>query len=288
MFAAFEAPRSLCFSRYGRGTCLGRRAEDAAHRDFSVSTVRRGRIPAGRLCMDAAYAVRGHFAHPLAPDERPAPGNAVAGRLPDRLVQAPRTRRVRPRPRRARPRRPPRRRRRQLHPLFAKTTEEADAVVAPARVVLLDAARGEVCVPGLVDTHVHAPQLQFAGTATDRPLMQWLQKWTFPAEARFGDPLFAAAQCRALVRRLLAHGTTTACYSSSIHVGATIGLVDACLAHGQRAVVGKVCMDRHGMDGYGKHGAGAGGRRGLRAPPRRAPEFSQKKETGVRGSCTRP
>lgn len=40
------------------------------------------------------------------------------------------------------------------------------------------------CVPGMIDTHVHAPQYQFTGTATDLPLMQWLQAYTFPAERR--------------------------------------------------------------------------------------------------------
>lgn len=30
-------------------------------------------------------------------------------------------------------------------------------------------------VPGLVDTHIHAPQFAYAGTATDVPLMRWLE-----------------------------------------------------------------------------------------------------------------
>jgi cytosine/adenosine deaminase-related metal-dependent hydrolase len=35
-------------------------------------------------------------------------------------------------------------------------------------------------IPGFVDTHVHAPQYSFTGTATDLPLMQWLNAYTFP------------------------------------------------------------------------------------------------------------
>jgi guanine deaminase len=30
----------------------------------------------------------------------------------------------------------------------------------------------ELCCPGMIDTHVHAPQYQFTGTATDLPLME--------------------------------------------------------------------------------------------------------------------
>lgn len=29
-------------------------------------------------------------------------------------------------------------------------------------------------IPGLVDCHIHAPQFSFTGTATDVPLMDWL------------------------------------------------------------------------------------------------------------------
>ncbi len=42
-------------------------------------------------------------------------------------------------------------------------------------------------MPGLVDTHIHAPQYVNAGTGYDRQLLEWLEKYTFPAEARFSD-----------------------------------------------------------------------------------------------------
>jgi guanine deaminase len=31
-------------------------------------------------------------------------------------------------------------------------------------------------LPGFIDTHLHAPQYSYAGTATDTPLMEWLNK----------------------------------------------------------------------------------------------------------------
>ena len=46
-------------------------------------------------------------------------------------------------------------------------------------------SRGDFVTPGFIDTHAHAPQYSFAGTATDRPLMGsegWLETYTFPGE----------------------------------------------------------------------------------------------------------
>ena len=45
----------------------------------------------------------------------------------------------------------------------------------------------EFLMPGLVDTHIHAPQYVYAGTAMDLPLLQWLNQYTFPIEASFSD-----------------------------------------------------------------------------------------------------
>jgi guanine deaminase len=53
----------------------------------------------------------------------------------------------------------------------------------------------EFCCPGMIDTHVHAPQYQFTGTATDLPLMEWLQTYTFPAERRCADVELATRIC---------------------------------------------------------------------------------------------
>ena len=42
-----------------------------------------------------------------------------------------------------------------------------------------------------MDTHIHAPQYVNAGLGLDLPLMKWLEKYTFPAEAKFQDLEFA-------------------------------------------------------------------------------------------------
>ncbi|OLP60252.1 guanine deaminase [Xaviernesmea oryzae] len=102
---------------------------------------------------------------------------------------------------------------------------------------------GHYLLPGFVDTHVHAPQYPQLGAALDVPLEVWLQRYTFPLEARYADLAFAGEVYGRLVDDLLSSGTTTALYFATIHQEATRLLVDLCLEKGQRALIGKVAMD---------------------------------------------
>jgi guanine deaminase len=122
-----------------------------------------------------------------------------------------------------------------------------DAGLAAAGERLVRLPAGHVLLPGFVDLHVHAPQYPQLGQALDVPLEVWLQKHTFPLEARYADAAFAERAYGLLVTDLLANGTTTALYFATIHQEATRRLVEACLARGQRAVIGKVAMDDPGQ-----------------------------------------
>ena len=110
----------------------------------------------------------------------------------------------------------------------------------------IDLRAGGVLLPGLVDLHIHAPQFPQLGAALDVPLQDWLSKYTFPQEARFEDLSYAAPVHDALVRRLLANGTTTAVYFATLHGPSSLNLAETCLRLGQRAFVGKVAMDLAG------------------------------------------
>ena len=46
-------------------------------------------------------------------------------------------------------------------------------------------------MPGLVDTHIHAPQYMNSGTGYDRQLLDWLDEYTYPTETRFEDAALA-------------------------------------------------------------------------------------------------
>ncbi|RMC01037.1 hypothetical protein DUI87_22301 [Hirundo rustica rustica] len=104
-------------------------------------------------------------------------------------------------------------------------------------------SKHEFFMPGLVDTHIHAPQYSFTGTRVDLPLLQWLTSYTFPTEAKYQDTGFAEEVYTRVVRRTLKNGTTTACYFATIHTDSSLLLAEIIDKFGQRAFVGKVCMD---------------------------------------------
>jgi guanine deaminase len=105
-------------------------------------------------------------------------------------------------------------------------------------------------IPGFVDTHCHAPQYLFTGTGTGIDLLQWLEKFTFNYESKYSDYEFARDVYTKAVRRSLRYGITTACYYATIHLETSKLLAHLCSQFGQRAFVGKVCMDRNSPPYY--------------------------------------
>src|SRR3954462_129607 len=70
-------------------------------------------------------------------------------------------------------------------------------------------ASGQVVMPGLINTHTHAPMVLYRGLADDLALMDWLQKYIFPAEAKTVTPAFVRAGTRLAVLEMIRSGTTT-------------------------------------------------------------------------------
>lgn len=93
------------------------------------------------------------------------------------------------------------------------------------------------------DTHIHASQYPNAGIFGSSTLLDWLDTYTFPLEASLSDPAKARRVYARVIRKTLSHGTTCAAYYATIDVATTNLLAELCLAHGQRALVGRVCMD---------------------------------------------
>lgn len=104
--------------------------------------------------------------------------------------------------------------------------------------------------PGFVDTHIHAPQFPNNGIFGTTTLLEWLETYTFPLESSFKDIDVALDIYSKVVKRTLRNGTTFAAYYATIHTEATNLLCDLALKHGQRALIGKVCMDQHAPDHY--------------------------------------
>ncbi|KAF6259802.1 hypothetical protein COO60DRAFT_974875 [Scenedesmus sp. NREL 46B-D3] len=132
-----------------------------------------------------------------------------------------------------------------------------DAAVLQAHGVQSAAVRvlgpQQFLLPGFIDAHAHAPQYQYCGVGTDLPLIGdpgWLSTHAFPTEAGFADLAHARRVYEKVAGRLLRLGTTTANYFTTIHAGACQVLADVVLQAGQRAVLGKVCMDQHSPEFY--------------------------------------
>jgi len=104
--------------------------------------------------------------------------------------------------------------------------------------------------PGFIDTHIHAPQYPNNGIFGESTLLDWLKIYTFPLEASFKDPAVAHEVYSRVVSRTLESGTTTAAYYGTIHTQATEILADTALKTGQRALIGKTCMNDNSPDFY--------------------------------------
>lgn len=104
--------------------------------------------------------------------------------------------------------------------------------------------------PGFIDTHIHAPQFPNNGIFGNSTLLDWLETYTFPLESSFKDLEIAENIYTKVVNRTLMNGTTTASYYATIHTNATNLLADLCLKLGQRAFIGKVCMNQNSPDHY--------------------------------------
>lgn len=108
--------------------------------------------------------------------------------------------------------------------------------------------RPHLILPGFIDPHIHFPQVQVIASWGEQ-LLDWLNRYTFPEEARYADNDHATRMAGAFLDQLVAHGTTTACAFSSVHRGSTEALFEAANARGMALIAGKVMMDRNAPEG---------------------------------------
>ncbi len=100
-------------------------------------------------------------------------------------------------------------------------------------------ARGGIILPGLVNTHTHAPMALFRGLADDLPLMTWLNEYIFKAESRWLNPETVYTATLLSCSEMLLSGTTTLCdgyfFEDSV--------AQAVQASGMRAILGQGIID---------------------------------------------
>ncbi len=101
---------------------------------------------------------------------------------------------------------------------------------------------GKLIVPGFIDCHVHFPQLDIIGSYGAQ-LLDWLNRYAFPAEAKFADPDHAREVAGVFIDELLTNGTTTALVFGTVHPHSADAIFEAADAKGMRLIAGKVLMD---------------------------------------------
>ncbi|MEW6594908.1 MAG: amidohydrolase [Thermodesulfobacteriota bacterium] len=93
-------------------------------------------------------------------------------------------------------------------------------------------------MPGLINTHTHAPMACFRGLADDLPLMTWLTEYIFPAESKLTREIVYHSTLLSIAE-MIKSGTTSFCdmYLFAREVAA------AAKASGMRAWIGEVLYD---------------------------------------------
>lgn len=107
---------------------------------------------------------------------------------------------------------------------------------------------GQLIVPGMSDIHLHAPQYAFRGIGMDLELIDWLDSHAFPEEAHYADLAYAERAYGIFVEDLKRSATTRAVVFATLHVPATVLLMDKLEQTGLITYVGKVNMDRNSPD----------------------------------------
>jgi len=107
---------------------------------------------------------------------------------------------------------------------------------------------GKLIIPGLTDLHTHAPQFSFRALGMDMELLEWLNKITFPEEAKYGDLDYARLAYSNFVEDIKKGPATRLCVFATVHVPGTLLLMDMLEESGLVSMVGKVNMDRNCPD----------------------------------------
>jgi len=104
--------------------------------------------------------------------------------------------------------------------------------------------RGKLIVPGFIDCHVHFSQVDIIGSYGGQ-LLDWLERYAYPAEEAFADSEHASAVAGFFVDELLRNGTTTALVFATVHPQSVDAIFEAADKRGMRLLSGKVLMDEN-------------------------------------------
>lgn len=110
--------------------------------------------------------------------------------------------------------------------------------------------KDNLIIPGLVDIHLHAPQINNLGLGVDMELLDWLNTYTFPEESKFNNLEYAEKSYKRLINMIWENGTTSSVIFGSLYNNSNILLARLFEESGLKSYIGKVNMDRNSPDFY--------------------------------------
>jgi guanine deaminase len=128
--------------------------------------------------------------------------------------------------------------------LIERVGPAAEMLATLPRGVTVADYTGCLIAPGFIDTHVHYVQTGIVASYGTQ-LLDWLDRYAFPAEMAFEDPAHAAAMARIFCDELLRNGTTTALVFCAVYPQSVDALFAEAERRGMRIAAGKVLMDRN-------------------------------------------
>ena len=106
---------------------------------------------------------------------------------------------------------------------------------------------GMLILPGFIDIHIHYPQTEIIASSSTQ-LLEWLDKYTFPAEGKFKDKNYAQKIASFFLDQLLQNGTTTALVLTTVYPQSVDALFEEAELRNMRIIAGKMLMDRNAPD----------------------------------------
>lgn len=127
---------------------------------------------------------------------------------------------------------------------YIAATGPAEKLRAAAPQATIHRHDNKLILPGFIDAHAHYPQTAMIASWGKR-LIDWLNTYTFPEEAKFGDPSYAAKIAGRYLDLVRTNGTTTVASYTTIHPASVDAFFEAAATRSMRVVAGKTCMDRN-------------------------------------------
>jgi guanine deaminase len=126
---------------------------------------------------------------------------------------------------------------------YISAVGDSSTLVLPDQIRTIDYG-DDLILPGFVDAHVHYPQMNVVASYGAK-LIDWLNNFTFPEEAKFSDASYAKMVAKFFFEETLRNGFTTSGVFCTVHPQS----VEAFFAEAERLnlrmIAGKVLMDRH-------------------------------------------